>query len=249
VTDFTLDVEKRQELGANAAKRLRAQGFVPTVVYARGEAAVACAVSQKEFVKAAQSARISQVFTFRSKDSEINGRSAIVKEIQRDGIAGRVLHVDFQALHENEEIVVRIPLSITGEAQGVKLDGGILTVSAHEISVSCLPKLIPQSIEVNVAELRLGQSIHAQDITLPQGVRLSGNPLETIVSVVAVRQVVEETPAAVEGAEGAAAGAEGAAAAPAEGAAAAPAGADAKGAAKAAPADEKGGKAAKGKEK
>lgn len=246
MTDFTLDAEKRQNLGANAAKRLRAQGFVPSIMYARGEAAIPLTVSYKDFVKAAQSARISQVFMFKSKDGEINGRSAIVKEIQKDGIAGKVLHVDFQALHENEEIVVRIPLNIVGEAVGVKLDGGILTVSAHELSVSCLPKAIPQSIDVSVSELRIGQSIHAENITLPQGVRLSGNPLETIVSVVAVRQVVEETPAAaVAGAEGAVAGAEGAVAG-AEGAAAAPAdAAGAKGAAKGAE-DKGGAKPAKG---
>lgn len=241
MTDFTLDAELRAQTGANSAKHLRTQGLLPAIMYARGESAVPLAIPYKEFVKAAQSARISQVFTFRSKTKEIEGRSAIVKEIQRDNVAGRVLHVDFQALHENEEIVVRIPLSISGEAQGVKLDGGILTVSAHELSVSCLPKSIPQSIDVNVAELRLGQSIHAQDIALPQGVRLSGNPLETIVSVVAVRQVVEETttaaPAEGVAAEGAAATAEGAAA---TAAGAAPA-------ADKAAADDKGGKSAKGK--
>lgn len=237
MTDFTLDAEKRQNLGANAAKRLRTQGFVPSIMYARGETAIPFTVAYKDFVKAAQSARISQVFTFKSKDSEINGRSAIVKEIQKEGLSGKVLHVDFQALHENEEIVVRIPLNIVGEAVGVKLDGGILTVSSHELSVSCLPKAIPQSIDVNVSELRIGQSIHAENITLPQGVRLSGNPLETIVSVVAVRQIVEETPAAVPGAEGAVAGAEGAAA-------------GAEGAAAAAPADAaKGGAAAGGDDK
>ena len=202
MTDFTLNAEKRQELGANAAKRLRAGGFLPSIMYARGEAAIPLAISYKDFVKAAQSARISQVFMFKSKDGEINSRSAIVKEIQKEGVSGRVLHVDFQALHENEEIVVRIPLKIIGEAVGVKLDGGILTVSAHELSVSTLPKSIPQSIEVTVSELRIGQSIHAEDIKLPEGVRLAGNPLETIVSVVAVRQVVEETPAVGATAEG-----------------------------------------------
>ena len=247
MTDFTLDAEKRDDLGANAAKRLRAQGFVPSIMYARGETAIPLSISYKDFVKAASSARISQVFMFKSKNGEINGRSAIVKEIQKDGLAGKVLHVDFQALHENEEIVVRIPLNITGEATGVKLDGGILTVSAHELSVSCLPKAIPQSIDVSVTELKIGQSIHAENIVLPQGVRLSGNPLETIVSVVAVRQVVEETPAVVAGAEGAVAGAEGAAAG-AEGAAAAPADA-AKGAPAKGGAEDKAAKPAKGKEK
>ncbi len=243
MTDFTLEADIRANTGAASSKHLRAQGMLPSIMYARGEAAVALSISYKDFVKAAQTARISQVFTFKSKSKDIDGRSAIVKEIQKDGLAGRVLHVDFQALHENEEIVVRIPLTIVGEATGVKLDGGILTVSAHELSVSCLPKAIPQSIEVNVSELHIGQSIHAQDIALPSGVRLSGNPLETIVSVVAVRQIVEETPAATP-AEGVAADGT---AAPAEGAAAAPAGGAAPEKGAAAGADEKGGKPAKGK--
>lgn len=212
---FTLDLQARNEVGANSAKRLRTQGLVPSVMYARGEAALACAVPYKEFVRAAQSARISQVFTFRSSDKTLDGRSAIVKEIQKDHLNGKVLHIDFQALHENEEIAVRVPLQITGEAQGVKLDGGILTMSAHELEVSCLPRLIPESIVVDVTELRMGQSVHAEDVKLPEGVNLAGNPLETIVSVVAVRQTVEEAAAAAPGAEAAAGAGEGAAAAPA----------------------------------
>lgn len=212
---FTLDLQSRNQVGANSAKRLRAQGFVPSVMYARGEPAVACAVPYKEFVKAAQSARISQVFTFRSSEKELDGRSAIVKDIQKDHLNGKVLHVDFQALHENEEITVRVPLQITGEAQGVKLDGGILTVSAHELEVSCLPRAIPESLLVDVSALRIGESVHAEDVKLPEGVNLAGNPLETIVSVVAVRQTVEETAAAAPGAEAAAGTAEAGAAAPA----------------------------------
>ncbi|MBX7144747.1 MAG: 50S ribosomal protein L25 [Oligoflexia bacterium] len=221
VADFTIPVEPRQGSGSREARRLRNTGFIPSNVYARGEKAFPCAVPSKEFCRAAEAARVSTVFTLKSSDKGLDGRWAIVKEIQKDHVAKKVLHVDFQAIHENEEITVRVPLNVTGEAPGVKLDGGILTVSAYEISLTCLPKLIPTSLDISVSELRLGQSIHADSIKLPAGVRLGGNPQETIVSVVAVRQVVEETPAAT--AEGAAVPAEGAAAAPAEGAAAAPA--------------------------
>lgn len=238
MADFTIPVEPRQGSGSREARRLRNTGFIPSNVYARGEKAFPCAVPTKEFCQTAESARVSTVFTLKSSDKSLDGRWAIVKEIQKDHVAKKVLHVDFQALHENEEITVRVPLNVMGEALGVKLDGGILTVSAYEISLTCLPKLIPASLDVNVTELRLGQSIHADAIKLPSGVRLGGNPQETIVSVVAVRQVVEETPAA-----GAAATAEGAAAAPAEGAAAAAPAADAAKAASAAAA--KGAEAAK----
>lgn len=232
MTDISLEVEPRSEVGARAAKRLRASGNLPTVVYARGEAATACVLSEKEFVRIAKASRISTVFTLKSKDTALNGRLAIVKDIQKHHLSGKVLHVDLQSLRENEEITVRVPLKGLGEAAGVKLDGGILTTSAHEITVTCLPKKIPQVLEYDVSELKLGGSIHAEDLKLPEGVRLGGNPHETIASVVAVRQVVEETAATT---DAAAATAEGAAA-PAAGAAAPGAAAPAAKAADAAPA-------------
>lgn len=220
MTDILLEVERRTDVGARAAKRLRAAGSLPSVVYAKGAPALSCTLSHKEFVRIAQVSRISTVFTLKSSDSELNGRLAIVKEIQKEGLSGKVLHVDLQSLLENEEITVRVPLNITGEAVGVKLDGGILTISAHDIAVRCLPKQIPQVLELDVSDIKLGGSVHAEDLKLPAGVRLGGNPQETIASVVAVRQVVEEVaPAAA--AEGAA---------PADGAAAAPGAAPAAGA-------------------
>jgi large subunit ribosomal protein L25 len=217
VTDILLEVERRTDVGARAAKRLRDSGSLPSVVYAKGAPALSCTLSHKEFVRIAKSSRISTVFTLKSSDSELNGRLAIVKEIQKEGLSGKVLHVDFQSLLENEEITVRVPLNITGEAAGVKLDGGILTISAHDISVRCLPKQIPQVLELDVSDVKLGGSVHAEDLKLPAGVRLSGNPQETIASVVAVRQVVEEVAPAVEGAAPAA-GAAAPGAAPAAGA-------------------------------
>ena len=243
MTDFTLEIESRTAIGARNVKRLRTQGLIPSSVYAKGDKALSCQLSTKDFTQLASKAKISTVFTLKSSTKELNGRLAIVKEIQRHSLDGKLLHVDLQTLKENEEIVVKVPLSVVGEAAGVKLDGGILTISAHDISLACLPKFIPDSIEVDVNALRLGNSVHALDLKLPANVRLAGNPNQAIVSVVAVRQIVEETPAAATAeatAEGAAATAEGAT--PAAGA---------EGAAKAAPAAEGAGaaKAAKSKEK
>lgn len=208
-----LEVEKRNEIGRTANHRLRASGKIPSVVYSHGTASMAVSISEKEFLRIASTVKSSQVFTLKSKEAGIDGKSAVVKEVQKDHLLGRVLHVDFQAVRDDEELTVKVPLRVVGEAPGVKVDGGILTVVARELSVRCFPKLIPGEIAVDVSALHLGDSIHANAVPLPNGVKLAGNPGETIVSVVQVRFVEEETTAAAATtAEGAAAPAEGAAA-------------------------------------
>lgn len=215
---FTIEVETRGDIGSTSSRRIRSSARIPCVIYSRGEKTLTGSVPVKEFVTAASSARRSQVFTLKSGDSALNGKSALVKEIQRDFIKGAVLHIDFQALKENEETVVSVDLAIVGESIGVKRDGGILTVAAHDIRVACLPKAIPSFIEVDISALEVGSSVHARDLKLPAGVRLVDDEDSAIASVV-ISKFVEEAPSA------AAAAAEGAA--PAEGAAEAAPAADA----------------------
>lgn len=212
--EFTLQIEPKQGLGSSVSRRVRADGFIPAVLYQRGEKSMPAVVSSREFVKIASQAKTSQVFRSKSSVGELNDRSLLVKEVQRDFIKGQVLHVDFQVLRDDEEIVVEIPLTFVGEALGVKLDNGILTYVAHAVEISCLPKLIPEKLDINIANLRLGESIHGSDIVLPEGVSLVGNPEQTIVSIVAARPDDSGAPAAVTEA------------APAAAAAAAPAAAD-----------------------
>jgi len=216
VSNYTVELKKRSALGTSNSKRLRSEGFVPSVVYAHDQASVPVFLFGRDFFKQAESARISQIFTLKSDEGSIDGRPALVKEIQRCHLTGKLLHVDFLALRENEEVTVQVPVEFKGDAIGVKSDGGILSVMAHEVEVICLPKNIPATVAIDVSPLKIGQSIHASDIQLPANVKLAGDPEATIVSVVAVRQVEETTTTAATPAEGAAA-------APAEGAAAAPA--------------------------
>ena len=209
--NFTIEVADRAELGKGACNRCRKAGFIPGVAYHRADEPVAVQVPYKEFTMMAKKARMSQVFTFKSANPALNGKAAIVKEIQQDYIKNKVLHVDFQTLKDDEEITVEIPVVLVGEAPGVKVQNGILTLVTHEVTVTCLPKNIPNQIQVDISALGLGQSIHASDLKLGDGVVLSDDPHETIVSVVAARTAEEETKAG-----GAAEGA--AAATPAEGA-------------------------------
>lgn len=207
--DFTILVEARSDSGTSGSRRCRTAGFLPAVAYHRGEKSKQIKVPYKEFVRLAEKARKAQVFIFKSESPDLDGKPAIVKAIQRDYVANKLLHVDFQTLKDNEEINISIPVKIVGEAPGVKVDGGVLTIVAHEIQVKCLPKNIPVEIPVDVSKLQLNESVHVRDIVLREGVTILDDLDDTIVSVAIPRAAVEETAAA--------------SATPAAGAAAAPA--------------------------
>lgn len=185
--DFTLEIQRREGLGKAANRRFRNEGLIPTIVYHRGEESIPALLTQRQFVQLAQQAKTSQVFILKSEDKDLDGRPAIVREVQRNFLDGRLLHVDLQALKEDEEITVRVPVKLEGEATGVKNEGGILAFVTHEVSVACFPKDIPQTFTIDITSLGLGQSIHAKDIALPAAVRLVVDAEETIVSVVAAR--------------------------------------------------------------
>lgn len=214
--EFTLELTGREAFGKLNNSRLRKGGKVPGVVYGKGLNAVHIEVVENDFVKLARRVRSSQVFKLKSTDSRLNGRTAIVKEIQRVSTSGAVLHIDFQALRDDQAINITVTLAISGEPFGVKQQGGVLTVARHDVAVKCLPKDIPAAISVNVEELHIGQSIHARDLQLPPGVTLVEDADETIASVVAPKKIMEAVPEAVV-AEGAVP-VEGEASAPAEGA-------------------------------
>jgi large subunit ribosomal protein L25 len=211
VENFTIEVTERTELGKGSCNRCRKAGFIPGVAYHRADTPLAVQVPYKEFTLLAKKARLSQVFTFKSSSAALNGKAAIVKEIQQDYVKGKVLHVDFQTLKDDEEITIQVPVKLVGEAPGVKVQNGILTLVTHEVTVTCLPKDIPSQLEVDISSLGLGQSIHASDIKLASNVELSDDPHETIVSVVAARSAEEEAKPAAAGEAAAPAAAEGAA--------------------------------------
>ena len=229
-------VQARDKKGGREGIKIRREGYIPSVAYSRGNESISIMVHGSDFIKLASTARGSQVFAFESSDAKLNGKQALVRDIQRDFQKDKILHIDFQMLNAGEAVKLRIPLRITGDALGVKNDGGVLEVSDRFIMVRCMPNSIPSEIGVDVSELNLGHGYKAKDIKLPEGVTLAADPHESIVSVVASRtsqmltQALEAAAAATAPAAAAPGAAEGAAATPgatAEGAAAAPA-ADAK---------------------
>lgn len=217
---FILPVDPRQGVGSSKCGVLRRQGLLPGIIYGAAAESIAVSVNKNEFIKLARKATSSQLFTLKSSDKNLDGRITIVKDIQKDPLGSAdPLHLDLMAIREDEELTLDVPLKIVGEPVGVKLSGGVLSVAVHEITISCLPKFIPDRISLDVSGVELDQSLHAKDIQLPEGVSLATDPEDTIVSVIEIR-TVEEAPVAAAPAEGAV---------PAEGAATAEAAADDKG--------------------
>lgn len=187
MTDFILEAQSRSTVGTSKSRALRKSGLVPSIVYSRGESGKKILVRDRDFVALATKARPTQVFTIKSEDKDLDGTQALVQDIQQEAKTGKVLHVDFLELHAGEEVIISVPLSVVGEADGVKNQGGILEIHLRELTITCLPKNIPQEIVVDVSHLSLGERIQAKDIELPEGVSLRGEGTETAVNVVVGR--------------------------------------------------------------
>ena len=165
--DATLDVVKRDGKGKNEARRLRAAGRIPGVVYGArkpGQApeGVPVAVDPKELFKILHSE--SGANTLISLTLDGSESRVMVKEYQLDPVTHRLLHADFYQLAMDKVITVTVPIVIKGEPAGVKLQGGMLDFVTREVQVQCLPTDIPENITIDVTELMLHQSIRLREL-------------------------------------------------------------------------------------
>jgi large subunit ribosomal protein L25 len=209
--DATLEVEKRQGHGKNEARRLRAAGRIPAVVYGsrKGKAleAMPVAVDPKAVMRILHSeSGANTLITLKLDGSESR---VMVKEYQLDPITHKLLHADFFELAMDRAITVTVPISVRGEAAGVKQQGGLLDFVTREIQVQCLPTDIPERIDIDVSELMLHQAIRLRDVPPNPKWKSLTDPDTMIVHVVVPK--AEEAAAATPEAEAAAV-----AAAPAE---------------------------------
>ena len=214
-----LAAEARDEKGKGPARRLRAKGLIPAVVYGQKREPTHIAVDPAAIEKAiATPHKFNTLLTLKLDGVE---KRVLFKDYEADPVTRQLLHADFLEVELDKPVKVQVPIVTTGRAEGVGL-GGILTVSAHEITVEALPNKIPVQIEVDVTPLKIGGSIHIADVKAPQGVTVKYATNFTVAVVTAPEKEEVVAPVAAVGVPGAAP-AEGAAAAPAAGAAAAPA--------------------------
>lgn len=205
-------VEVRETKGKGAARKLRAGGRVPAVLYGRGQESRSLSLDPHALQKLlhASDAGMNTLIDLRISGGDGPERVVLVKEIQRDPVRGHPLHVDLYQVDLAASVEVSVPIHLMGRPQGVELRDGILDHSLRELEIECLPRAIPESIEVEVSALDIGDSIHVRDLTLPAGVTLRSDPDLSVASVVAARVVEEAAAAAVVEGEVPAEGVEGA---------------------------------------
>ena len=202
--EATLEAEKREGRGKNEARRLRASGRIPAVVYGAGKnTAVEIAVDPKVLLRILHSE--SGVNTLIGLQGvEIGGGKVLVKEYQLDPIDHKLLHADFYAVAMDKALTVTVPVNLKGEPKGVKQQGGIVDFVNRELEVECLPGDIPEKIDVDVSELMLHQGIRVRDLPTDAKWKPISDPDMMIVHVVTVR-AEEPAAATTEGAAAAAA--------------------------------------------
>jgi len=184
--EILLNAELRQEIGRGKVNNLRDAGFIPAVVYAGDKKSQPIKVSHGELVRLVHQHRIEGVvINLKIKDDKQKARPCLIKEIQYDPVHGDIVHVDFNEISLTKEIKVNIPVVAKGEPVGVKQEGGSLEHILWEIEVECLPTAIPKGVEVDVSQLKLGDSIHIKDIIVPSGVKILNDPGAIILSVAA----------------------------------------------------------------
>jgi large subunit ribosomal protein L25 len=209
--DAILEAVKRDTRGKNEARRLRASGRIPAVLYGTGKEGHApqglpLSVDPKALLQILHSE--SGANTLINLKLEGVESRVMVREYQRDPVTHHLLHADFYQLAMDRAITVTIPVHLTGEAKGVKQQGGIVDFVTRDIEVECLPTEIPERVEVDVTELMLGQAVRVRD--LPANVKWKPvtEPDTMIVHVVMLKVVEEPTAATPEAAAAGAAPAE-----------------------------------------
>jgi large subunit ribosomal protein L25 len=186
--EYKLKAEERNTSGKSESKKMRRKGIVPGVIYGHGDKAVSLAVNAQAFSKLLEKIKGRSAIV----DIEIGDNppvKAIIKTMQREAVTKKIMSVDFQLIHAQEKITMSVPVILKGSAAGVK-DGGILDHPLRSILVRCEVDKVPEQIEIDINELKLGHSIHLSDLKL-EGIEFT-LPIDTpIVSVLIPKKVVE----------------------------------------------------------
>jgi large subunit ribosomal protein L25 len=192
VAENVLSAEPRSGTGKGVNRKLRAAGRIPGVVYGkkREPQPIQLDPAALEKLLRGSGAGLNTLI-----DLSVAGRTdtVLVKELQRHPVLGAFWHVDFYQVDLTRKITVAVPIHFVGKARGVEF-GGILDHPLRELEVECLPRAIPEFVEVDVSNLEIGQAIHVSDLALPEGVEVKTDPTLPVASVVLPAAEVEATP-------------------------------------------------------
>jgi large subunit ribosomal protein L25 len=189
---FNVEAEAREMFGKNAARRLRHLGRIPAVVYGGGGPAIPLTVDPKTILRLLHSETgHNTIFAL-----QISGKAparVMLRDWQWDPLRGGLLHVDMVRIARDEKLRVRIPIQITGEPQGVKVQGGLFEFVLREVEVECLPDDIPEHVTLDVSELLIGRNLRVSDLPVSEKVKVLAEPGRVVAHVLAPK--AEEAPA------------------------------------------------------
>ena len=192
-----LNADSRERTGTNKAREIRnIDGMVPAIVYGDEKETLNIKLKLNELTKASENELFyTQVLLIKTEGNE---EKVVLKELQRDPAKGKFLHADFQRVSRKTKLKVIIPVNFINEEEcvGIKIDGGVVAKAIREIEIMCLAGNIPESIDVDIENLNLGDSIRLTEISLPEGSEIPGLTEETDQMVVSVNapKAVEEDP-------------------------------------------------------
>jgi len=195
---FDLGVSERKGTGKGQARALRRNGFIPAVLYGPKTETVSLSVSAADLTaiyKRSESEHV--ILNLMIQNGGTRNKTAMIKEMQVSPLSHEYLHVDFYEISMDQEIVVKVPVELTGSSVGVER-GGFLQLIRHQLEVACLPGDIPNKIQVDISGLDIGDSIHVEQVQAKDKVRLVFDTNFTVVTVVAPplakEEVAEEVP-------------------------------------------------------
>lgn len=195
-----LDVERRSTKGKNEARRARAGGKIPAVVYGAGKATVSITVDRKALSDAFRNGGgENAIFVLKLSGSD-QSRHAMIKDFQRDPVSRKPVHIDFIRVLMDEKIRVEVAIEVVGTAKGVKTEGGILDFVTRQVEIECLPGNIPPHLPIDVTDLAIGDALRVSQIPSIEGVTIVDDPDKVLVHVVHPTQVEEPVAAAAEAA-------------------------------------------------
>jgi large subunit ribosomal protein L25 len=192
---LTVEAEPREDFGKNAARRTRRAGRIPGVVYGGGGPVIPVTVDPEGIREVLHSeAGHNAIFTL-----QVRGKAparAMIRDWQAEPVHGGLLHVDLVRIALDTKLKLKVAIHVTGEAQGVKVQGGIFEFMLREVEVECLPDDIPEAITVDVTPLSLGQNLRVADLPIGPKVKVLTDPNRVVAHVV-ILKVEEEKPAEV----------------------------------------------------
>jgi len=192
---LTVEADPREDFGKNAARRMRRAGRIPAVIYGGGGPAIPVAVDPKKIDAILRSeSGHNAIFSL-----EIHGKAparVMIRDWQTEPIRGDLLHVDMVRIARDEKLKVKVPIHITGEAKGVKVQGGIFEFILREVELECLPDDIPEHFTLDVTELTIGRNLRVSDLPVGPKVKVLTEPTRVVAHVVTLRAEEEAKPAA-----------------------------------------------------